>query len=115
MSNVNLAIGGRTFAIACANGEEAHVTELGAMIDAKVVESGVISQNETRMLLFAALMLADEVHDARAELSLAHSDQAQASAANDRLQARFDQIARRLESIAEDLEAQHLEDSTPTS
>lgn len=115
MSNVNLAIGGRTFAIACAKGEEAHVTELGAMIDAKVVESGAISQNETRMLLFAALMLADEVHEVRAELSLAHSNQAQTSEATNQLQLRFDQIAHRLELLAEDLEAQHLEDSVPNA
>ena len=65
MSNVNLAIGGRNFTVACAAGEEAHVSGLGAMIDAKVASMGdAANQSENRMLLFAALLLADEVHDA---------------------------------------------------
>jgi cell division protein ZapA len=115
MSNVNLAIGGRTFTVACAQGEEAHVTEMGAMIDAKIVASGAISQNETRMLLFAALMLADELHEVRGELTQAESSRAQDGEATAALQARFGQIAHRLETIAEDLEAQHLEDSPAIS
>lgn len=97
MSNVNLGIGGRSFAVACANGEERHVAELGRMIDAKVTASGAIAQNETRMLLFAALMLADEVHEARAQLS-------QAGATNAGLEQRIAQISQRLESLAAHLE-----------
>ena len=68
MSNVALNIGGRTFTVACAEGEEGHVSGLGRMIDAKLSAMGELSgQSETRMLLFAALLLADEVHDARAQ------------------------------------------------
>ena len=66
MSNVNctLAIGGRTYVITCAAGEEAHVKQMGAMIDAKLaLVPGGNGQNESRGLLFAALMLADEVHE----------------------------------------------------
>ena len=111
MSNVNLAIGGRTFTIACANGEEGHIADLGAMIDAKVVASGAIAQNETRMLLFAALMLADELHEVRGELAQAAATHAQSDEARAEVETRIDQVARRLEAIAEDLEASHLEDS----
>jgi len=68
MSNVALIIGGRTFTVACAEGEEDHVSGLGRMIDAKLNAMGELSgQSETRMLLFAALLLADEVHDARSQ------------------------------------------------
>ncbi|HEX7752229.1 MAG TPA: cell division protein ZapA [Novosphingobium sp.] len=67
MSNVTLEIGGRSFAVACAPGEEAHVADLGRMIGSKLAEmEGVTSQGESRMLLFAALLLADELHEARA-------------------------------------------------
>lgn len=111
MSNVNLAIGGRTFTVACADGEEAHITELGAMIDAKVVASGAIAQNETRMLLFAALMLADEMHEVRGQLAQAVATHAQGGEAGAELEARIDHVARRLEALAEELEASHLEDS----
>lgn len=66
MSNVSLHIGGRSFTVACAPGEEEHIAGLGRMIDAKLHAMGGMSgQNETRMLLFAALVLADELHEAQ--------------------------------------------------
>lgn len=72
MSNVNLIIGGRPFAVACAKGEEKHLAALGQMIDAKLASMESVSgQNEARMLLFAALLLADEVHEARSSSTVA--------------------------------------------
>ncbi len=66
MSNVKLEIAGHSFTIACAEGEEDHVLGLGRMIHDKLVEMPNISaQNEARMLLFASLLLADELHEAR--------------------------------------------------
>lgn len=115
MSNVNLAIGGRTFTVACANGEEAHVTDLGRMIDDKVTASGAIAQNETRMLLFAALMLADELHEMNAESAQLRASSAHGGEADAQLEARVDQITRRIEALAHDLETQDLEDAAPIS
>ncbi|MBF9150020.1 cell division protein ZapA [Novosphingobium jiangmenense] len=63
MSNVSLPIGGRNFAVSCADGEEAHIEMLGRMIDERARKIGG-QQSETRMLLFAALMMADELHEA---------------------------------------------------
>lgn len=66
MSNVTLSIGGRSFTVACAAGEEDHIADLGRSIDTKLASMGDMSgQNESRMLLFAALLLADELHEAR--------------------------------------------------
>ncbi|MPS70542.1 MULTISPECIES: cell division protein ZapA [Novosphingobium] len=65
MANITLTIGGREFMLACADGEEAHVTKLAAMIDEKLGHAGVVGQTEPRMLLFASLMLADELHELR--------------------------------------------------
>ena len=65
MSNVTLQIGGRSYVVACAEGEEAHVESLGQLIDDKIRELGTSGHNEVRLLLFAALMLADELHDVR--------------------------------------------------
>ncbi|NCU12184.1 MAG: cell division protein ZapA [Sphingomonadaceae bacterium] len=64
MSNVSLQIGGRAYTVACAAGEEAHVAGLGRLIDEKVQTMGT-GHNEVRQLLFAALLLADELHEAR--------------------------------------------------
>jgi cell division protein ZapA len=64
MSNVALWVGGRSYTVNCAAGEEDHIAELGAMIDAKLSGMGAApGQNETRNLLFAALLLADEVFE----------------------------------------------------
>ena len=64
MSDIDLSIGGRSFRVACAPGEEAHIAGLGRSIDAKLTAmGGAAGQSETRTLLFAALLLADELHD----------------------------------------------------
>jgi cell division protein ZapA len=65
MSNVNLSIGGRSYTVNCAEGEEEHIAELGQIIDGKLSSMGQAGQNETRSLLFAALLLADEVYELR--------------------------------------------------
>ncbi len=66
MSNVDLMIGGRSFKVACAPGEEEHVTGLGRLIDEKIAGMGDMGgQSEARLLLFASLLLADELHEIR--------------------------------------------------
>lgn len=92
MSNVSLEIGGRNFLVACADGEEDHVHELGREIHEKIAASGVRGLSETRMLLFAALMLADEVHELKAAR--------QAPAQDDKLTEALEKIASRMENLA---------------
>jgi cell division protein ZapA len=70
MSNVTLHIGGRDYTVACAEGEEAHVAELGLLIDDKIQAMGA-GHNEPRQLLFAALLLADELHEAKHRSAIA--------------------------------------------
>lgn len=108
MSNVHLTIGGRGYTVACASGEEAHVAQLGGIIDARVTAGGLRGQGEVRMMLFAALMLADELHEAQQALAAAAAapsamDEA-AVQANARVEQRIDDIAHRLEALAQRLE-----------
>lgn len=64
MSNVTLQIGGRSYTVACADGQEQHIAGLGRAIDVKLASmGGTAGQSEARTLLFAALLLADEVHE----------------------------------------------------
>jgi cell division protein ZapA len=66
MSDVSLSIGGRTYTVACADGEEAHLVHLGTMIDDRLSKLGGRSaHSETRGLLYAALFLADELVEAQ--------------------------------------------------
>ncbi len=66
MSTVTLTIGPKSYAVACADGQEAHITALGAIIAEKYAELGVSrAPLEAQNLLFAALFLADELAEAR--------------------------------------------------
>ena len=66
MSTVTLTIGPKSYAVACADGEEAHITALGAIIAEKYNQLGASrAPLEAQNLLFAALFLADELADAR--------------------------------------------------
>lgn len=66
MSQVTLSIGGRKYTVACAEGEEAHVARLGAAVDDKLVEmGGNLAPQEAQNLLFAALLIAEDLHQLR--------------------------------------------------
>ncbi|MEH3107956.1 MAG: cell division protein ZapA [Sphingomonas fennica] len=68
MAQVELRIGGRAHEIACRDGEEARLLELAAIVDEKMSAAGraLGGMNETRRLVVAAIMLADELAEARA-------------------------------------------------
>lgn len=97
MAEVLLAIGGRSYAVACRDGGEDHLSRLAARVDAKVEEAraAVGTANEVRQLLFAALLLADEVSEANG------TDTSNAAAPG---AAALGALAARLESIADALE-----------
>ena len=96
MSNLTLHIGGRSFVVACAPGEEAHVTSLARTIDAKLAGLGETAvPGDSRMLLFAALLLADELHE---------RDQGAPTGIDAGVAQSLAAIAGRLERLAEKLE-----------
>jgi cell division protein ZapA len=110
MSNVTLSIGSRSFAVACADGEEAHVSELGRLIDEKVAQAGAQGQTEGRMLLFAALLLADEIHELRhrggQSATVPLPPQAESPSLPEDFAERLTQVAGRIENIASLLEGE---------
>lgn len=102
ISNVKLHIGGRDFTVACAPGEEEHVRMLARRIDDKVHAAGAASGNsDSRMLLFAALLLADEAHELRHGDADSPPDN---SAEIARLCESVEAAAQRIEKLANDLE-----------
>lgn len=102
MSNVNLLIGGRNFTVAAGDGEESHIEMLGRMIDERLRRMGsATGQSETRMLLFAALLLADELHEAHNRAGEAPAPQA---ALAPETAERMEALVARVEKLAADLE-----------
>ncbi|MFM7377431.1 MAG: cell division protein ZapA [Erythrobacter sp.] len=66
MSTVTLSIGPKTYTVACADGQEAHIRALGAMIAENYAQLGSArAPLEAQNLLFAALFMADELDQAR--------------------------------------------------
>jgi cell division protein ZapA len=98
MAEVELTIAGRPYRVACRNGEEENLRAAGALVDAKSREalSGLGTLSESRQLLFAALLLADQIVDGRAVDIPTELDPA--------LVERTERLAERLESIADALE-----------
>ncbi len=70
MSEVRVTIGGREYTVACGEGEEAHVAGLAGSINDKLSQLGEnLSPSESQNLLFGALFVADELHEARKSLA----------------------------------------------
>jgi cell division protein ZapA len=67
MAEVDLTIAGRPYKVACRNGEEDTLRRAGAMVDQKSREAlaGLGTLSESRQLLFAALLLADQIVDGK--------------------------------------------------
>lgn len=68
MATVTLTIGGRPHQIACRDGEEPRVRQLGDMIDQRwaSAERAAGGLSAERAMLFVALMLADDLDEALA-------------------------------------------------
>src|SRR5215831_9140263 len=66
MGQVSVPVNGRSYAIACDDGQEARIRRLAQYVDAKVGEfvAAVGQVGEARLLLLAALVIADELSDA---------------------------------------------------
>ncbi|WP_073974948.1 cell division protein ZapA [Erythrobacter donghaensis] len=70
MSTVTLSIGPKTYQVACADGQEAHIKALGEMIAEKYAQLGSArAPLEAQNLVFAGLFLADELDQARKRLA----------------------------------------------
>ena len=103
MSQVNLRINGRDYLVACEDGEETHLAFLAEFINKQVetlVES-VGQVGEARLLLMAALVVADELAETKEELdTLKEVNKKFESGDSDEL----DLLCQRIEDIAQRLE-----------
>lgn len=101
MASVDIEIAGRRYSIACRAGEEAKLREVGELVDKKAQDAAGALGNlsETRQLLFASLLLADELKEKRQAYAAPPQpgpDPAFAEA--------LERLAERVESLADRLE-----------
>lgn len=67
MGTVTVEIGGHSYPLSCRDGDEPHLVDLAAVIADKVqgLTRSLGTMTEARMLLMAALMVADELFEVR--------------------------------------------------
>lgn len=100
MANVELDIAGRKYAIACRDGEEEHLRSVAATVSRKAqdAEAALGSMGEARQLLFACLLLADDLQEARGgKMPEPEPDPAVAET--------LERLAERMELLAQSLES----------
>src|SRR4051812_11858690 len=113
MSQLVAKINGREFALVCAEGQEPRLRRLAQYVDAKVGEfAKELGQiGEARLILLAALAIADELSDANEALEQERGRaRGPASEANDSTRettaaSGLEEITRRIEAIAARMEA----------
>lgn len=105
MAEVSIEIGGRQYPVTCRDGEEDHLRVIAGLVDAKAVDAqrAVGGVNETRQLLLAALLLADEINELRQGRSPATPPPPPEPSGPD-LGPILDKLAERIENIAGRLE-----------
>ena len=101
MAMVDLNIAGRSYQVACRDGEEETLQAAARLVDGKSREalSGLGTLSEARQFLFASLLLADQLID-KAPVAAAPPP----SSLDPSLASRAEALASRLESIAAQLE-----------
>jgi cell division protein ZapA len=69
MAQVTVRVGGYSHPVACQDGQERHLTDMAAEVDKRIgaLKAMGMQFGETRMLLLAALQLADETSDLASE------------------------------------------------
>ena len=98
MAEVDLTIAGRSYRVACRAGEEDSLRNAATLVDGKSREAlaGLGTLSEARQLLFASLLLADQLLEKRTADGPFPPDPAVVQ--------RVSKLAERLESLADALE-----------
>ncbi|MCH6577190.1 MAG: cell division protein ZapA [Alphaproteobacteria bacterium] len=113
MGQVAVTINGRSYEVACDDGQEDHLVRLASYIDKKMAElvTSVGQIGDTRLLVMSALLLADELSEAYSELTTLRGGDDEVpdgrmpdSPVNETLVTGIETLAQRVEDIAARLE-----------
>jgi cell division protein ZapA len=123
MAQVTIRINGYAYSVGCADGQEGHLQAMASEIDQRVdrIKALGSQSGESRLLVLAALLMADEIHDLHAERAMGNgvgrplpdlgpelaAARAEAAAAEERARHAEEQLFRyadRVEDIADALE-----------
>lgn len=107
MAQVTVTINGRGYQIACDEGQEDRLRQLAGYVDKRVGELTAASgqAGDTRLLVMASLLIADELADAQAALADERNGEPRPPDAEAAVAQGIEALAARIEDIAARLEA----------
>jgi cell division protein ZapA len=106
MAQINVDVNGRPYAVGCEDGQEAHLVELAKIFDKQVrqISRDMGQLGDTRLFLMGALLLADELYDAKSRLAALQTEVGRLQADRGRIESRavgaLDAAASRIERLA---------------
>lgn len=101
MAEVSVRINGYVYTVGCEDGQESHLQAMAAEVDARIASIRAVGgqSGEARLLLLAALLLADELHDVKLTPAPSADDTGART-----FSAELERLAEKAEAIADDLE-----------
>jgi cell division protein ZapA len=107
MAQMTIKINGYAYVVGCEDGQEAHLTAMATEIESRVNSIKALGgqSGESRLLVLAALLMADELHDLKLEAAQLRAARPQAGQATKpageaALRRRLARLAERAEAIA---------------
>jgi len=126
MAAVIVSIAGRTYRLSCDDGEEPRLEQLARYVESKILsmKDGFKEIGEQRIVVMAALSIADEATDARGKLQAMEMDVAAlraeldsvkkaAAALEERVSGAVEEAARRIEQLNTELQKPAAKDDFP--
>jgi cell division protein ZapA len=108
MAQITVEVNGRPYAVGCEDGQEQHLQDLARMFDQQVrqVSQDMGQLGDTRLFLMGALLLADELADAKNRLAALQVEVAKMQNDRARIESRavqaLENAAKRIEKLAID-------------
>ncbi len=106
MAQINVDVNGRPYAVGCEDGQEDHLVELAKIFDKQVrqISRDMGQLGDTRLFLMGALLLADELYDAKNRLAALQTEVSRLQADRGRLENKavgaLESAANRIERLA---------------
>ena len=112
MAQMTIRINGYAYVVGCEDGQEAHLTAMANEIESRVNSIKALGgqSGESRLLVLAALLMADELHDLKLEAAQLRTARpaehpARETKSDAALRRRLAKLAERAEAIAGQLDA----------
>ncbi len=106
MAQVTVKINGYAYNVGCEDGQERHLLDMAAEVESRIDSIKALGSQtgEARLLVLAALLMADELHDQRKTLQNLQAELARLPKAEADAKIRLARLADRAEEIADRLD-----------